>query len=423
MLAPNDRIFTNLYGEQGWSLTDAQKRGDWDQTKDFILKGSDWIIQQIKDSGLRGRGGAGFATGVKWSFIPKDENRPHYLVINADESEPGTCKDRDILRHEPHKLIEGALLAAVAVHARQAYIYIRGEYVNEARRLEKAIQQAYEAGLLGKNAAQSGWDFDLYVHRGAGAYICGEESALLESLEGRKGQPRLKPPFPAVVGLYGCPTIINNVETISVIPTILRRGPSWFSSIGRPNNLGPKLFCISGHVKTPCTVEEAMGVPLKELIETHGGGVRGGWDNLLAVIPGGSSVPLLPKDICETVLMDFDSLKAVQSGLGTGGVIVMDKSTDIVKAIARLSKFYMHESCGQCSPCREGTGWMWRVLERLAIGQGTSQDIDSLEEISHHIEGHTICALGDAAAWPVQGLIRHFRPEIERRLKGASQNA
>jgi NADH-quinone oxidoreductase subunit F len=418
MLDPKNRIFTNLYGDESWGLKEAQGRGDWDQTKDFLAKGPDWIIQQIKESGLRGRGGAGFATGVKWSFISKDpQTKPHYLVINADESEPGTCKDRDILRNEPHKLIEGALLAGFAIQAHQAYIYIRGEYVAESHRLQQAIDQAYEAGFLGENAAGSGWDFDLYIHRGAGAYICGEESALLESLEGRKGQPRLKPPFPAVVGLYGSPTIVNNVETISVVPTILRRGASWFSSIGRPNNVGTKIFCLGGHVETPCNVEVEMGIPLRELIDRYAGGVRGGWDNLLAVIPGGSSVPLLPKEICDTVLMDFDSLKAVKSGLGTAAVIVMDKSTDIVKAIARLSKFYMHESCGQCSPCREGTGWMWRVLERLALGKGTVKDIDDLEEVSHHIEGHTICALGDAAAWPVQGLIRHFRPQMELRLK------
>jgi NADH-quinone oxidoreductase subunit F len=354
---------------------------------------------------------------MKWSFMPKEsDGRPSYLVINADESEPGTCKDRDILRYEPHKLIEGALIAAFAIRAHVAYIYIRGEYYREAEQLQKAIDEAYAAKLLGKNASQSGWDFDLHVHRGAGAYICGEESALLESLEGRKGMPRLKPPFPAFKGLYGCPTTVNNVESIAVVPTILRRGPEWFSGIGRPNNTGTKIFCISGHVNKPCNVEESMGIPLKELIEKHAGGVRGGWSNLKAVIPGGSSVPLIPKSICDTVLMDFDSLKEVKSGLGTAAVIVMDESTDIIKAIARLSKFYMHESCGQCSTCREGTGWMWRMMERLAKGQGQSSDIDLLETVSRQIEGHTICALGDAAAWPVQGLIRHFRPEIENRI-------
>lgn len=417
MLAQKDRIFTNLYGTADWRLKGALTRGDWQHTADFVKKGPEWLIQEMLASGLRGRGGAGFSTGRKWSFMPKPATLPHFLVINADESEPGTCKDRDILRHEPHKLIEGALIAARAIHAHQAYIYVRGEFVREAERLEDAVEEAYAAGLLGKNAAGSGWDFDLAVHRGAGAYICGEETALLESLEGRKGQPRLKPPFPAIVGLYGCPTIINNVESIAVVPTILRRGAAWFAGIGKADNTGTKIFCISGHVNRPCNVEEAMGIPLRELIETHAGGVRGGWDNLLAIIPGGSSVPMIPKDICETVTMDYDALRAVKSGLGTGAIIVMDKSTDLVRAIARLSKFYMHESCGQCTPCREGTGWMWRMLLQLADGQGTSKDIDLLEEVTYQVEGHTICALGDAAAWPVQGLIRHFRPELERRLK------
>lgn len=417
MLKDKDRIFTNLYGKHDWHLKGAQKRGDWDQTKELIQKGQPWIIQEVMNSCLRGRGGAGFPTGRKWSFMAKDDGiTPRYLIINADESEPGTCKDRDILRFEPHKLVEGALLSGFAIGAHVGYIYVRGEFYQEAMHLEAAIHEAYEAGLLGKNAADSGWDFDLYVHRGAGAYICGEETALLESLEGRKGMPRLKPPFPAVIGLYGCPTIVNNVETIAVVPTILRRGAAWFASIGTPDNTGTKIFCLSGHVNTPCNVEEAMGIPLKELIEKHGGGVRGGWDNLLAVIPGGASVSLLPKDICETVLMDFTSLAQVKSGLGTAAVIVMDKSTDVIRAIARLSKFYMHESCGQCTPCREGTGWMWRMLTRLADGIGTIEDIDQLEEVTHQVEGHTICALGDAAAWPVQGLIRHFRPELERRL-------
>lgn len=415
-LKPNDCIFTNLYGAESAELKVARKRGDWDQTNSLMAKGGQWIVDEILASGLKGRGGAGFLTGRKWSFMPKPGSYPHYLVINADESEPGTCKDRDILRHEPHKLIEGALLASLAIHAHVGYIYIRGEFYREYQALKYAIHEAYKAGLLGKNAANSGWDFDLYVQRGAGAYICGEETALLESLEGRKGMPRLKPPFPAIAGLYGCPTIINNVETIAVVPTILRRGAAWFAGLGIPTSTGTKIFCISGHVNTPCNVEEELGIPLKELIEKHAGGVRGGWNNLLAVIPGGSSVPLLPKEIAETVTMDFDALRAVKSGLGTAAVIVMDRSTDVVKAIARLSRFYMRESCGQCTPCREGTGWMWRTLTKLAQGQGTGQDIDDLLQVTYQIEGHTICALGDAAAWPVQGLIRHFRPEMEKRL-------
>ncbi len=424
MLHDQDRIFNNIYGQEGADLAAAKKRGDWDKTAELIKKGRDWIIEEVKASGLRGRGGAGFPTGLKWSFMPKQsDGRPHYLVVNADESEPGTCKDRDILRHEPHKLIEGCLLASFAMGANACYVYIRGEFIREREALQRAVDEAYAAGLLGKNAAKSGWDFDLYVHHGAGAYICGEETALIESLEGKKGMPRLKPPFPANMGLYGCPTTVNNVESIAVAPTILRRGGGWFSGLGREGNTGTKLFCISGHVNNPCNVEEEMGIPLKELLEKHAGGVRGGWDNLLAVIPGGSSVPLIPKSICDTVLMDFDSLKEVQSGLGTAAVIVMDKSTDIVKAIARISHFYKHESCGQCTPCREGTGWMWRVMERMAAGQAQAREIDMLLKVSKQIEGHTICALGDAAAWPVQGLIRHFRPEMEARLKGVAEAA
>src|SRR5205807_1431285 len=416
MLADRDRIFTNLYGEHDWHLAGALKRGDWEGTREVILKGRDWIVNEVKESGLRGRGGAGFPTGLKWSFMPKERDRPCYLVVNADESEPGTCKDRDILRNEPHKLLEGCVLAGAGMGCTAAYIYIRGEFYAEAQRLQAAIEEAYAAGLIGKNACGSGYDIEVYLHRGAGAYICGEETALLESLEGKKGMPRLKPPFPAAVGLYGCPSTVNNVETIATAPAILKRGAAWFASIGRPRNTGTKIFCISGHVEQPCNVEEAMSIPLRELIERHAGGVRGGWDNLLAIIPGGASVPLIPKAICEDVLMDFDSLKNVQSGLGTAAVIVMDKSTDIVKAIERLAYFYKHESCGQCTPCREGTGWMWRVLKRLRVGDARSEEIDLLNEVTKEVEGHTICALGDAAAWPIQGLIRHFRPELERRI-------
>ncbi len=416
MLNDKDRIFTNLYGDQGPDLDAAKSRGDWDGTAGLIQKGRGWLVDQMKASGLRGRGGAGFPTGLKWSFMPKEANGPVYLVVNADESEPGTCKDREIMRHEPQKLVEGCLIAGAAMGCTAGYIYIRGEYVREAEILQRAIDEAYADGLLGRNAAGSGYDYDLYLHRGAGAYICGEETGLIESLEGKKGQPRLKPPFPAMVGLYGRPSTVNNVETIAVAPTILRRGPEWFAGIGPEKNSGTKLFCVSGHVNNPCNVEEAMGIPLRELIDRHCGGVRGGWDNLLAVIPGGSSVPLMPKSVCDDINMDFDSLRAVGSGLGTAAVIVMDKSTDIVKAIARLSKFYMHESCGQCTPCREGTGWLWRMMTRMAEGRARVDEIDLLWDVTKEIEGHTICALGDAAAWPVQGLIRHFRPEIERRI-------
>lgn len=308
------------------------------------------------------------------------------------------------------------MLSGFAMNAHVGYIYIRGEFYNEAIALEKSIKEAYAQGLLGKNAAGSGWDFDLYVYRGAGAYICGEETALLESIEGKQGKPRLKPPFPAQVGLYGCPTTVNNVETIAAVPTILRRGASWFAGLGRKGNSGTKLFCVSGHVNNPCTVEEEISIPLRQLIEKHCGGVRGGWDNLLAVIPGGSSVPLIPKSVCDNVLMDFDSLKDAGTYLGTAGVVVMDKSTDIVKAIQRIGYFYKHESCGQCTPCREGTTWMYKIASRLQQGIAEPSEIDLLQQISKQIEGHTICALGDAAAWPMQGLVRHFRLEMEKRI-------
>jgi len=417
VLLDKDRIFTNLYGRHDFRLEAAKQRGAWNSTKELMQFGPEWICDQIKASGLRGRGGAGFPTGLKWTFMPKVvKERPHYLVVNADESEPGTCKDRDIMRHDPHLLIEGCLIASYAMRANKCYIYLRGEYIREREVLEEAIKEAYAAGLVGKNACGSGWDFDIYCHHGAGAYICGEETALLESLEGKKGQPRLKPPFPANAGLYGCPTTVNNVESIAVAPTILRRGAGWFAGFGRPNNTGTKVFCISGHVERPCNVEEEMSIPLKTLIEEHCGGVRGGWGNLRAIIPGGSSVPMIPKEICDSVLMDFDALRDVKSGLGTAAVIVMDKSTDLIKSIARLAYFYKHESCGQCTPCREGTGWMWRVLERMVKGEAEASEIDTLLDVASQVEGHTICALGDAAAWPIQGLIRHFRQDIEDRI-------
>jgi NADH-quinone oxidoreductase subunit F len=415
MLQDKDRIFKNLYGLHSWQLPAARKRGAWDGTKDIIARGHDEVIEEVKASGLRGRGGAGFPTGLKWSFMPKDDPRPSYLAVNADESEPGTCKDREIMRHDPHLLIEGAMIASFAMRAHVAYIYIRGEFIAEREILEAAIAEAYEAKLVGKNNV-NGWDFDVYVHHGAGAYICGEETALLESLEGKKGQPRLKPPFPANCGLYGAPTTVNNVETIASVPDIMRRGATWFAGLGKANNTGTKLYCISGHVKEPCTVEEEMGIPLRELLEKYAGGVRGGWDNLLAVIPGGSSVPCLTAADSNDVTMDFDALKALGSGLGTAGIIVMDKSTDIIRAIARLSYFYKHESCGQCTPCREGTGWMWRVLERMAVGNAQKHEIDMLFQVTKQVEGHTICALGDAAAWPIQGLIKNFRHVIEERI-------
>ena len=418
MLEDKDRIFTNLYGRFDRSLKGAAARGHWDGTAGLIARGRDAIIKEIKDSGLRGRGGAGFPTGLKWSFMPKEsDGRPAYLVVNADESEPGTCKDREIMRHDPHTLIEGCLIAGFAMGAHVCYIYLRGEYIRERECLQAAIDECRDAGLLGGNAAGSGWDFDIWLHHGAGAYICGEETALIESLEGKKGMPRLKPPFPAGVGLYGCPTTVNNVESIAVVPTILRRGAAWFAGFGRPNNSGTKIFAVSGHVERPCVVEEAMSITLRELLDRHCGGVRGGWKNLKAVIPGGSSVPILPADIAVDAIMDFDWLQERKSGLGTAAVIVMDQSTDVIKAIWRLSKFYKHESCGQCTPCREGTGWMMRIMERLVAGDAEPEEIDMLLDVAGRVEGHTICALGDAAAWPIQGLIRHFRDEIEDRIK------
>ena len=420
MLDNKDKIFNNLYGLKGKGLKTAMKFGDWTNVKEIIANGKDWILKHVKDSGLRGRGGAGFPTGLKWSFMPsKAEYKPNYLIVNADESEPGTCKDREIIRNEPFKLLEGMLYASIAMEVHTAYIYIRGEFYNEFVSLQKAIDECYANNLLGKSILKTGYNLDVYIHRGAGAYICGEESALIESLEGKKGQPRLKPPFPANVGLYGCPTTVSNVETIAVVPAILKRGSTWFSGLGNENNTGTKLFCISGHVKKPCTVEEEMGVDLKELIENHCGGVLGGWNNLKAVVPGGSSTPLVPASLCNNLAMDFDSLKAVKSGLGTAAVIVMDRSTDIIKAIWRFSRFYNHESCGQCTPCREGTGWILKIMKKLCKGTANNDDIDKLEDICSQVENHTICALGDAAAWPVQALIRHYRDDLEKRISGS----
>ena len=416
MLKEKDRIYTNLYGFHDADLKSAKARGDWDNTKSIIALGAEKIIEEVKKSGLRGRGGAGFSTGTKWSFMPKKSNKPHYLVVNADESEPGTCSDREILRHEPHNLIEGSLIAAAAINAKNVYIYIRGEYYNEYVVLQKALKEAYKAGLIGKNSCNSGFDCDIYLHRGAGAYICGEETAMLESIEGNRGMPRMKPPFPANAGLYGCPTTINNVQTIANIPTILRRGADWYSSLGKANNTGTIIFSISGHVNKPCNVEEEMGIPLRDLIDKYAGGVTGGWDNLKAVIPGGSSVPLIPKSVCDYVEMDYDSLVKERTALGTASVIVMDSSTDILDAIARISKFYMHESCGQCTPCREGTGWMWRMMKKIVKGDATSEEVNKLIQVTKQIEGHTICALGDAAAWPIQGLVRHFSEEVANRI-------
>ena len=416
ILEDKDRIFTNIYGLQDWGLEGAKARGCWNATREMLGQSHEWVCEQIRESGLRGRGGGGFVTGFKWTLMPQQlSERPHYLVVNADESEPGACKDREIIRNDPHLLIEGCMIASYAIRAHTAYIYIRGEYVAERERLEAAIKQAYAAKLIGKDNV-NGWDFDLHVTHGGGAYICGDETALMESLEGKKGQPRLKPPFPAGAGIYGCPTTINNVESIAVVGTVLRRGAGWFSSFGRPKNAGTKLMAASGHVNKPSVVEEAMSIPMRQLIEDHFGGVRGGWGRLKAVIPGGVSMPMITREQAETVLMDFDDLPRVQSRLGTATMILFDEDTDLVRVIARVSRFFKHESCGQCTPCREGTGWMWRVMERMVTGEAEMREIDMLLDVASQVEGHTICGLGDAAAWPIQGLFRNFRHEVEDRI-------
>lgn len=424
MLAFEDRIFKNLHGGRPEGIKAAISEGDFSNLKENINKGKDWIKEQVLISEIRGRGGAGFMTGKKWQFMsPYDGIRPNYLVINADEGEPGTCKDREIMRNEPYKLIEGCIFASVAVEAKQGYIYIRGEFKKERAIVDNAIKECYEAGILGKNIKGSGWDFDLATHPGAGAYVCGEETALIESLEGRRGMPRLKPPFPAQVGLYGCPTMVNNVETIASVPEILKKGGSWFASLGRSNNRGTKIFCISGHVNHPCTVEESMGVPFKYLVEKYAGGIRGGWGNLLAIIPGGSSTPVIHEMHCDDLIMDFDGLESLGSSLGTAGIIVMDKSTDIVQAIARLSRFYAHESCGQCTPCREGTTLIKQIMERFAYGKAEKRDLEMLISLSNNVMGHTICALGDAAALPIQGLLKNFSKELVAKYKVENGNA
>ena len=418
----SDRVFYNVKQKNAISLANAKKIGDFEGIDKILSKTSDDIIDIIKKSGLKGRGGAGFLTGLKWSFIAKKKSQsegvPHYLVVNADESEPGTCKDREIIRYEPYKLIEGIIYACKAINASVCYIYIRGEYYEEAEILQNAINECEKDGLIGENALFNKAKFNnfrckIHVHIGAGAYICGEETALLESLEGKTGKPRLKPPFPAQAGLYGSPTVVNNVETISVVPTILRRGADWFASLGAPNSAGVRLFSVCGNVNKPCIVEEEMGISIKDLIEKHAGGVIGGWKNLLAVIPGGSSTPLIPQQICETATMDFDKLAELKTAVGTGGLIVMNKQTNIVSAIARLALFYKEESCGQCSPCREGTGWIWRILNRMSQAEDITEesvkdDLMLLERLANQLDGNTICAFGSGAAWPIQGLIRHF---------------
>ena len=407
-------VFTHLDEEQCWSLEAYRKHGGW-QAWEQILRDQtpqDEIIEAIKKSALRGRGGAGFPTGLKWSFMPRSAPGQKYLLCNSDESEPGTCHDRDILRYNPHALLEGMAIASYAMGATVAYNYLRGEFHHEPfERVEAAREEAYQAGLLGKDVLDSGVDIDIYNVLGAGAYICGEETALMESLEGKKGQPRFKPPFPANFGIYGKPTTINNTETLASVPIIMRKGPEWFLALGKPNNGGSKVFSVSGHVNKPGNFEIPLGTPFAELLEMAGG-VRDG-KQLKAVIPGGSSMPVLPAEIIMEQTMDYDSLQKAGSGLGSGAVIVMDETTCMVAACTRIARFYYAESCGQCTPCREGTGWMYRVLKRIMDGKGRPEDIDLLSSAAGQIEGHTICAFGEAAAWPVQGFIRHYRHEFE----------
>ena len=411
----NQVCFTTLkFQDESWSLQNYLELGGYQAWKK-VLNGDltpEAIIDEVKASGLRGRGGAGFPTGLKWSFMPKDPGIQKYLVCNSDESEPGTCHDREILRYNPHSLIEGMAIAAYAMGAKIAYNYIRGEFLGEpVPRFEAALKEAYEAGWLGENIQNSGISVDIHTFIGAGAYICGEETALLESLEGKQGKPRFKPPFPANYGLYGAPTTINNTQSLASVPAIIRNGAKWFLNLGIEGSGGTAIFSVSGHVEKPGNYEVPLGIPFKELLEVAGG-VRDG-KKLKAVIPGGSSVPVLPAEMVMDLTMDFDTLRNAKSGLGTGAMIVMDETTCMVRVLKRISRFYFAESCGQCTPCREGTGWLYRMLSRILEGKGREEDIDMLVDIANKIEGHTICALGDAAAWPVQSFIRHFRHEFE----------
>ena len=410
----NEVCFATLQYDQPWTMESYLKSGGYQALRKILDEkiSPTEVIEQVKASGLRGRGGAGFPTGLKWSFMPANTTGQKYLVCNSDESEPGTCKDRDILRFNPHSVVEGMMIAGYAIGATVGYNYMRGEFIDEpAIRFEAALKEAYEAGYLGKDILGSGVDFELYGTLGAGAYICGEETALLESLEGKKGQPRYKPPFPANYGLYGKPTTINNTESLASVPAIMRNGAQWFADFGIPNNGGVKLFSVSGHVAKPGNFEINMGTPFKDLLEMAGGVSNGG--KLKAVIPGGSSVPVLPGDIMMDCTMDYDSIAKAGSMLGSGAVIVMDETTDMVLTLRRIARFYFSESCGQCTPCREGTGWLYRMLNRIIDGQGLPEDITRLEEVSHKIEGRTICALGDAAAMPVWSFIKHYRHEFE----------
>lgn len=408
----NEICFRTMHLDKPWTLATYESAGGYAQWKKILSEKipPEQIVEALKLSALRGRGGAGFPTGLKWSFIRRDIPGQKYILCNADEGEPGTCKDRDILLFNPHQLIEGMIIGGYAMGATVGYNYIRGEFWEPFERFEAALDEARRAGLLGKNILGSGVDFDLYTHLGAGAYICGEETALMESLEGKKGMPRFKPPFPAAKGLYGKPTTINNVETYASVPVILERGAEWFLKLGKPNNGGCKIFSVTGHVTKPGNYEVPLGTPFKDLLQLAGG-LRPG-RKLKAVIPGGSSMPVLPAEIMMSLDMDFDSVQKAGSGLGSGAVIVMDDSVCMVKALERLSRFYMEESCGQCTPCREGTGWLYRMVHRIENGQGTLEDIENLRRAAKNIEGRTICAFGEAAAWPVGGFLKHFYDEF-----------
>ena len=414
----DDVVYQTRNMETPWSMETYKSTGGY-QALEKILRekiSPEDIVEMVKQSGLRGRGGAGFPTGLKWSFMPKNTGKPTYLVCNSDESEPGTCKDRDILRFNPHALVEGMIIAGYAIGATAGYNYMRGEFMDEPyMRFKQALSEAYQQGYIGKNILDSGFDYELHDVLGAGAYICGEETALLESLEGKKGQPRFKPPFPAAFGLYGCPTTINNTESLSSVPAIILKGPEWFAELGVPNNGGVKCFSVSGHVSNPGNFEVPLGTPFSELLEMAGGVWEG--RKLKAVIPGGSSVPVIPGDIMMETNMDYDSINGVGSFLGSGAVVVMDENTDMVQVLRRISRFYFSESCGQCTPCREGTGWLYRMLTRIVQGEGTLSDIDTLDDVAEKIKGRTICALGDAAAMPVQSFIEHYRDEFVGYIK------
>jgi len=409
--------------ENPWTLDAYKSQQGYTALEKIMQQQTDpgSIIETLKTSNLRGRGGAGFPPGIKWSFMPRDCEGPSYIVCNSDEGEPGTCKDRDILRFNPHALIEGIVIAGYTMGCSAGYNYIRGEFSEPIARFEQALIEARKAGYLGKNILGTGFDFDINVHLGAGAYICGEETALLESIEGKKGQPRYKPPFPAQYGLFGCPTTINNTETLASVPTIMRRGGEWFRDLGVKNSGGTKLFSVSGHVEKPGNFEVPMGIPFSELLEMAGGVWKG--RKLKAVIPGGSSVPVVPAEIMMEANMDYDSLAGIGTAIGAGSVIVMDETTCMVSMLERLSYFYHEESCGQCTPCREGTGWLYRILKRINSGQGKAEDLDTLLDVANRIEGRTICALGDAAAWPVQSFLKHYRHEFEAKIPGFKSNA